>query len=269
MLVGVLKSNPLVVSPEALALLKALSPYELGGAAYGLIPRRLGGGPVGGAGVERGSARFRGAANTPIPPSRAYHRAMQGGGAMAPPPPQPSERPEISDEFRENVEFSGRRPWEQRPRGGRLPPQRMTAVPTHEGMKGVPRRMSGSQTADIPGAPEVPPWVREHSEFEPSEREPEEEPRPPMSELDRALGQAFPQGQPIEVQQRRALQAHAAAEGRRAGAAEAERKTTPTNPFPRRQVAVRGRELMATDTGGVVGAIDRDRPGVTDQTRRG
>lgn len=298
MLVGVLKSNPLVVSPEALALLKALSRRDLGGAAFGLIPGRLGGGPVGARGVERGSARFAGEPNTPIAPARSYHRTMQGGGAMTLPPPQ-SQHGLIGDIRRPGPggpppsptalqlaiqrQHAEARRASGGPRAGRFPAAdlraigggRMVAQPTHEGMEGIPRPMRGVQTADIPGAPEVPPWIRERAEF--PEEEPEEEERPPVSEPGRTLGQAFPRGQPapIEVEQFRALRGHAADESRRAATRAmmpVERAGTPRNPFPPprglRTDSTPG-HTMGGGAGGVVGVIDRDRPGVTDQTRRG
>ena len=156
-------------------LAKAISPRELEMAASGGIPPRLGGGPVGSHGVERGVEGREGYGS--VEPSRAYHRAMSGDlGVPKPDPLRPDEgHNDRLAELLTELEQAERRtrnvggppkPWEEEQRGGSLGRalrrehggSRMFAQPPGGGMG---RSMRGVQTADIEGAPEAAPWERE------------------------------------------------------------------------------------------------------------
>ena len=178
-------------------LAKAITDKQLEMAASGGIPPRLGGGMVGSHGVERGVEGREGYGS--IEPSRAYHRAMSGDLGVPKPDPLEgftgaSEDPDQLEELLaliERMKSEGPPPpdWHINPRGGSLG----RALRTHHGGSrmftqpaggGMGRSMQGVQTADIPGAPEAAPWLREHADTEPEELrhlEPHrEEPQPPL-----------------------------------------------------------------------------------------
>jgi len=288
-LVAVRKSTTPSLSPEIWELImKELSPRELEAASFGEVPPRLGGGGREGPHPQRGS--------------RAYHQALQGGGPAAPPPPVPERgllntervveaqrlqelQQGIRDEHAAALRASGGpkdRPYSPatfRAMRRRIPAGegaggRMTAIPTHEGMEGVPQQMRGVQTADIPGAPEIPPWVREQASMRPPQPPGVDRPglreTPPGSPVDEALAQAFPEGrQPIEVAQR---------EGLRDTTPPLQRRDRPFNPFPRVGVkqplsVLGGRPSQLSEahanTVGVRRNVQDDTPGPDDQSRRG